>query len=161
MQRFLTESKSPFLWGSGLQTPCKTHMLSPERRQQPGLRFWCLFTCDCVLEAKLNAAYGVGQVDGATSSSGLGFTSPGRTQDGPPLDPSLRESERLSATYTVTGSGLSTACKLLHKQRPSLSQDQGGPSHQNQTRTLACALNSYRFPGGIPHSGQHGTLSSP
>lgn len=161
VQRFLTESKSPFLWGSGLQTPCKAHMLSPERRQQPGLRLWSVFTRDCLLEAKLNVACGVGQVDRGTTPSRLGFTSLGRTQDGLPLDPSLRESERLSATYTVTGRRLSTACKLLHKQRFSLSQDRGGPGHQNQTRTLACALNSYRVPGGIPHSGQHETLFPP
>lgn len=51
-------------------------MLSPERRQQSELRFWCLFTCDCLLEAKLNTAYGVGQVDGGTSSKQAGVHLP-------------------------------------------------------------------------------------
>lgn len=78
VQRFLTESKSPFLWGSGLQTPCKAHMLSPERRQQPGLRLWSLFTRDCLLEAKLNVACGVGQVDRGTSPKQVGVHLPGK-----------------------------------------------------------------------------------
>lgn len=45
---------------------------------------------------------------------------------------------------------------------PQASQDQGGLGLQNQTRTLAHALNSHSCaPGGIPGSGWHGTLFSP
>lgn len=43
MSRGFLQRLSIFLWDSGLQTPWKPHLQSPERRRQPGLRLLAAF----------------------------------------------------------------------------------------------------------------------
>lgn len=121
-------------------------MLSPERRQQPGLRLWSYLHVTACWKQKLNVACGVGQVDRGTSPKQVGVHLPGRTQDGLPLDPSLRESERLSATYTVTGRRLLNSLKASSQTTLSVCPRIKEALVIRIKHALACALNSYRVP---------------